>query len=563
MYAHRSAAVCASTLDSRARAPFASIALTYLLTQAFGRIGRPSLSFAGHLGGPADPRALPTRHGFDSYWGMPHSNVQSCRAGHKEYVDATLFGFVSRRHPTDKILMALLAIAISPWVIGTAGARPWRVPLILLCLCSAGYIYWFTATLTLLNQRGACILLANETIIEQPAEMDYMTLRHTRQATRFLERAARPFFLHLAYPNSHTALFAMDESKGTSSHGAFGDNVQEMDWSLGVILDKLDDLGEREDTLIYFASDNGPFREELDEGGSCGFAPLLPDATPLVGPADAAALLRARTKLKGGKAQTWECGVRVPAIISYPRRWAANWAVHSATSSLDIFPTVLSVVSSHKHPPSSDDAHGTAGADGEVLTTFRMVDAKELRWGGDGRAGGGAQRRSHRLLDGRDISGLLGRAGEGRGDEALRMHVEEERPHSVMLYCGARVTAVRFGKYKAHYETTRWTDERTQMCRREVICGCEANRRHDPPLLFDMHADPAELSPLDTLDDRSGRLAAVLRHIEADKAAHEASIVPVPHQTEILPMLHHFPCCNAQTGTLAYVWKVVTNTCGC
>ena len=69
-----------------------------------------------HLGGPADGRGLPTRHGFDSYWGMPVTNVRGCRAGHKEYRHASLLLFVLDRSPTGAILAALAALAIAPWL---------------------------------------------------------------------------------------------------------------------------------------------------------------------------------------------------------------------------------------------------------------------------------------------------------------------------------------------------------------------------------------------------------------------------------------------------------------
>lgn len=184
---------------------------------------------------------------------MPHTNAQACRAGHKEYVHATLFGFVATRDPTDKVLAALLLVLLTPWAFGRAGRR-WRLPAAALAVGAAAVVFWMTSTLTLLNQRGACVLYANETLVEQPVEIGYLTLRHTEQATAFLERAPRPFFLHLAYPNAHTALFAMDSSVGRSAHGAYGDNVEEMDWSIGVVLDKLDALGETDNSIVYFAS---------------------------------------------------------------------------------------------------------------------------------------------------------------------------------------------------------------------------------------------------------------------------------------------------------------------
>ena len=88
-----------------------------------------------HLGGPADPRALPTRHGFDSYWGMPHSNVQACRAGHQEYEHATLLHFIITRPPTDKIMAGLGVILVTPWVL-RSGQR-WRLMVAAAVLLSA------------------------------------------------------------------------------------------------------------------------------------------------------------------------------------------------------------------------------------------------------------------------------------------------------------------------------------------------------------------------------------------------------------------------------------------
>ena len=85
-----------------------------------------------HLGGTADGHGLPTRHGFDSYWGMPITNVQACRAGHQEYIHSSLWAFLIDRSPTNVILLALAVIALTPYVLGFY-AR-WTIPTLLACL---------------------------------------------------------------------------------------------------------------------------------------------------------------------------------------------------------------------------------------------------------------------------------------------------------------------------------------------------------------------------------------------------------------------------------------------
>ena len=63
---------------------------------------------------------------------------------------------------------------------------------------------------------------------------------------------------------------------GKSAHGVYGDEVEEMDWSTGRMLDKLEELGMTDDTLVYFSSDNGGHHEEFNivtqqvEGGHNG-----------------------------------------------------------------------------------------------------------------------------------------------------------------------------------------------------------------------------------------------------------------------------------------------------
>ena len=490
-----------------------------------------------HLGGTADERGLPTRHGFDSYWGMPITNVQACRAGHREYPHPSLVFFIADRSPVNMILVAMGVVAATPWLFGLYWR--WRLLGLAMALSVAGLIYGFTSTLTLLNP-SACLLYEGERVVEQPVELGYLTHRHTLRAERYIASAPAPFFLYLSYANAHTALFAMDEHVGRSAHGAYGDNIEELDWSVGRVLDALDARGVRNDTLIYFASDNGPFREELEEGGVCGYAPVLAPGTPLIGPASATPP-RAPLPLKGAKGQTWECGLRVPAALSYPARWAGGLAVHLPTTNMDVLPTVLALAGD---APTSGGG-GASGGGG----VFRHVSELEI-----GVPAG------YGVLDGRSLLPLL----DGHNAGAPPADVTQLAVHEAIFhYCGDRVSAVRLGQWKAHYTTTAWEDAR-QICRRNVICNCHGHE-HDPPLLYDVHADPAESAPLDVNDAKEGASRReLLERIARAKARHEAGVLRVPSQTERLPNSpFSLPCCGVERGSAEHAWKLLTGQCGC
>ena len=368
----------------------------------------------------------------------------------------------------------------------------------------------------------------------------FSTLRHTEQAEAFINSrpSSTPFFLYLSYPNAHTALFAMDSNRGRSAHGPFGDNVEEMDWSIGRVLDLLEARGERDDTLVYFASDNGPFREELEEGGYCGHAPLLTASTPLVTSTTAGwnqPFARAAAPLRGAKAQTWDCGLRVPSILSYPSRWSGGLAIHLATSNMDVLPTVLALTEGGSHGFSHVSELGASAMAGP------------------------------RVLDGRSLVPMLDGLTAARrlGDEQEAKHIGDLRPTEVhdfiFHYCAARVSSARHGVWKVHYTTTKWEDEAGQMCRQNVICNCHGHE-HDPPLLYNVHEDPAETTPLDTSLPAH---AATLRTFRTAVSRHEATLVSMPSQTELLPTLRHFPCCGVERGTWSHVWQVINNLCGC
>ncbi len=111
-------------------------------------------------------------------------------------------------------------------------------------------------------------LMENEKVIEAPVDRDLLTKRYTERTLDFLDEAAKePFFLYIpqAMPGSTAKPFASPKFKGKSRNGPWGDSIEELDWSTGQILDKLVELGIDRRTLVIWTSDNGaPLARDIE-----------------------------------------------------------------------------------------------------------------------------------------------------------------------------------------------------------------------------------------------------------------------------------------------------------
>lgn len=158
---------------------------------------------------------------------------------------------------------------------------------------------------------------------DQPVEDfdDYLTDRFGQEAVDYLERHKdEPFFLYVAFNAIHGPLQAKPEDLERFKH-IEDENRRisvamnyNMDQNIGMILDKLDDLGLRENTLIYFLSDNG--------GKPKGNASY-------------------NTPLRGVKGTYYEGGIRIPYTVSWQGKIPAGQTLTEPVSSLDILPTSL------------------------------------------------------------------------------------------------------------------------------------------------------------------------------------------------------------------------------
>jgi arylsulfatase A-like enzyme len=114
-------------------------------------------------------------------------------------------------------------------------------------------------------------LLRNEKIIEQPADLSTLTRRYTAEAIQFIQaNKKKRFFLYFPHTYPHVPLFASQKFKGTSARGLYGDVVEELDWSAGQVLETLRKEKLAENTFVFFTSDNGPWLVKELAGGSAG-----------------------------------------------------------------------------------------------------------------------------------------------------------------------------------------------------------------------------------------------------------------------------------------------------
>jgi arylsulfatase A-like enzyme len=151
-------------------------------------------------------------------------------------------------------------------------------------------------------------------VIEEEPDQRLLTKRYTDAALTFIEENRDgPFFLYLPHSMVHWPHYASAGFKGKSRNGIYGDVVEEIDWSVGQILDKLKELKLDQRTLVLFTSDNG--------GG--GARDCLVSNLPL----------RAR------KGSMCEGGIRVCTLAWAPGLVPSGTVCDELATAMDILPT--------------------------------------------------------------------------------------------------------------------------------------------------------------------------------------------------------------------------------
>lgn len=156
-------------------------------------------------------------------------------------------------------------------------------------------------------------------VIEENTDQSQLTRRYTEHIESYIrEHRDSPFLIYYASTFPHVPLFASENFAGKSRRGPYGDTIEELDWSVGRIMNVLDEEGLDENTLLVFTSDNGPWITMKQRGGSSGL-------------------------LRGGKGSAWEGGFRVPAVFRYPTRIVPGSVSCSISSLMDLFNTIVNL----------------------------------------------------------------------------------------------------------------------------------------------------------------------------------------------------------------------------
>lgn len=170
------------------------------------------------------------------------------------------------------------------------------------------------------NDMSSVVYMRGNEVEEFKVDQRYTTKTYTEESLKFIDSSeGNPFFLYLAHSMPHVPIYASPEFEGKSELGLYGDVIQELDWSVGEVLKKLEEKGLLENTLIVFSSDNGPWLVMEDHGGSAG-------------------------PLREGKQFTFEGGVRVPTVAMWKGKIDPGQVYEDLATQMDWFPTFCKLV---------------------------------------------------------------------------------------------------------------------------------------------------------------------------------------------------------------------------
>ena len=169
--------------------------------------------------------------------------------------------------------------------------------------------------------------------------------------THHEEREQRPFFLYLALTAPHTPWLPPDSLRGTSRAGLYGDFTAQVDGVVGRVVNALDAMGLRENTVVIFSSDNGPvwYPKDVDRFGH-----------------------RSTHRYRGMKGDAWEGGHRVPFVVRWPGRVPAGTSSDQLLTFTDLVPTIADLTG----PALPEDS-----ADGDNLAAVWTADRDSVARG--------------------------------------------------------------------------------------------------------------------------------------------------------------------------------------
>ena len=302
-------------------------AKAYTMGQLFKDVGYATALFGKwHLG--EDPQSLPTMHGFDEFYGIPPNT---------SWNDAVTVALITLSHSLDMSESEL--IEKGPWIMQ--------------------------------QKAGGAMQRVRPFTPEVRAEIDNDLTDRSIAFMKQQQAAGKPFFLYLPFSMGHVPNYPSKQFAGKSRIGNYGDKMMEGDYHVGQVLDALKELKIDDNTIVVFASDNGPTSMTLREFGNLGSADM---GSP--GP------------FRGELGEATEGSIRTFCFIRWPGHIAPNSSSYAMFSEMDFLPTFAAILGT-KLPADRpiDGVDQTAVLFGksqvgarDSLLTFIGPDLVAVRW---------------------------------------------------------------------------------------------------------------------------------------------------------------------------------------